>query len=92
MFKNELVVISMTRQELDEYIEKYHLKSKPQISNEPKERINQKQAAALFGVTPATIIRWQKKGVIPFNKVGNTVFYYKSALLEAAQMNQLLQK
>lgn len=92
MLKNELVVISMTRQELDEYIEKYHLKTNQPVKHGIDERINQKQAAALFGVTPATIIRWQKKGVIPFNKVGNTVFYYKAALLEAAQKNHLLQK
>lgn len=92
MLKNELVVISMTRKDLDEYIEKYHLNNNQPLNNELDERINQKQAAALFRVTPATIIRWQKKGVIPFNKVGSTVFYYKSALLEAAQKNHLLQK
>lgn len=92
MLKNEFVVISMTRQDLDEYIEKYHLKENRRVKQEIDETINQKQAAALFGVTPATIIRWQKKGVIPFNKVGNTVFYYKAALLEAAQKNHLLQK
>lgn len=92
MLKNELVVISMTRQELDEYIEKYHLKSKPQISNELNERISQKQAAALFGVTTATIIRWQNKGIIPFNRVGRTVFYDRSELMQVAQKNASLLK
>lgn len=92
MMKNELVVISMTRQDLDEYIEKYHLKSNTQVKLDPGEKINQRQAAELFGVTTATIIRWQKNGSIPFNKVGNTVFYHKVALLEAAQKNPSLLK
>ena len=92
MHKPEFVVISMTRKELDEYIDKYHPKSSKQIINEYDERINQKQAATLFGVTTATIIRWQNKGIIPYNRVGRTVFYYKSQLLEVARKKPSLLK
>ncbi|RNI28164.1 DNA-binding protein [Rufibacter immobilis] len=89
---DQILVISMTKRDLDDYIDKY-LRAKPLYSKEEKgEKLSQKQAAALFGVTTVTIIRWQKKGIIPFNKVGRTVFYYKSELLKIAQVTPELLK
>ncbi|GAA4425926.1 hypothetical protein GCM10023188_07450 [Pontibacter saemangeumensis] len=87
MVKNEVVVITMSKQELDDYIEKYYKNNQIQGKKEAGEKLTQKQAAALFGVTPATIIRWQNKGEIPVNKVGRTVFYFRDQLLEVAKKN-----
>ncbi|WP_347160167.1 helix-turn-helix domain-containing protein [Pontibacter chitinilyticus] len=92
MIKNEVVVITMSKQELDDYIEKYKRSDITQDREKTAERLTQKQAAALFGVTPATIIRWQKKGEIPVNKVGRTVFYFKDQLLEVAKKNPAMLK
>ncbi|MFA1770675.1 helix-turn-helix domain-containing protein [Rufibacter glacialis] len=88
----QVVIISMTKQELDGYIEKYMNSKFIHSKEERGEKLTQKQAAALFGVTTVTIIRWQKKGIIPFNKVGRTVFYYKSELLDIAQVSPGLLK
>ena len=59
------------------------------------ERLNQKQAAMFLGITQATLIRWKKKGKVPYQQLpgSSKVTYYKSQLRAALQRNaQLLQQ
>lgn len=61
---------------------------------ENDERLNQKQAAEFLGITQATLIRWKKKGKVPYQQLpgSSKVTYYKSQLRAALQRNvQLLQ-
>ncbi len=57
-----------------------------------KDQISQVEAVSLFRVTVQTIINWSNRGVITKYKLGNRVFYLRSELLAAAQVNQSLQK
>lgn len=55
-------------------------------------RMNQREAAIFLGVTEATIIRWKKKGMIPFEQLpGSTkVTFYKSQLKKTVRKNSKL--
>lgn len=56
------------------------------------DRLSEKEAAALIGVSHATVANWRKKKLIPFYRIGNKVFYRKSELIEAAQQNKDLRR
>lgn len=75
-------------------IEKYSNNNSIPIDNNnidiKSDRLTQKQACLLLGVTPQTIINWKKKNLIPFYKINGAIFYYKSELLELAHQNKTL--
>ena len=50
-----------------------------------EDRLNQKEAAKFLGKSVPTIIEYKKKKIIPFHKIGNSVFYFRSELLRASQ-------
>jgi hypothetical protein len=57
------------------------------------EKINQKSAAGLLGVSVTTIIAWRKSGKIPrdsYMRIGRPVFYSKKKLLEYARKDRTL--
>lgn len=57
-------------------------KQESQIHPEPMdELLSVEEAAALLGVTPATIHSWKKKGIIRFKRIGRRVYLYKKELL-----------
>jgi excisionase family DNA binding protein len=45
----------------------------------------QQEITAFLGVTEATIIRWRKKGKIPFMQIGSRVLYDKNKVVEALE-------
>ncbi len=47
--------------------------------------ITVKELREYLGVTEATIIRWRKKGKIPFMQLGSRVLFNRSAVLSALE-------
>jgi len=60
--------------------------------NPEEDRLTQKEAASLLGVSVQCLIKWKKKELIPFYKIGRTVFYSKKELLNQARNNSNLVK
>lgn len=56
------------------------------------DRLTQKEASELLGVTVQCLIKWKKKKLIPFYQIGRSVFYSKKELLEQARKNPSLVK
>ncbi len=56
------------------------------------DKISKESAAKLFGVSVQTIINWRKRGLIKRYKIGHSVYYKKSELLQAARSNSIMQK
>lgn len=56
------------------------------------ERMNQREAAKFLEVTEATLIRWKKRGLVPYEQLpGSTkVTFYKSQLKATIQRNTKL--
>lgn len=52
------------------------------ISEQP---VNTKEICSFLDVTEPTLIRWRKKGKIPFLQVGSRILYQKAAVLAALQ-------
>lgn len=61
-------------------------------SNPEEDRLTQKEAAELLGVSVQCLIKWKKKKLIPFYQIGRSVFYSKKELLEQARKNPGLVK
>jgi len=76
-------VRQLFRQELETYFETHsqNLTSKPQ-NEQP---INTKELINFLDITEPTLIRWRKKGKIPFLQVGSRILYQKSAVLAALE-------
>ena len=52
----------------------------------PEEKpITVKELQEFLGVTEATIIRWRKKGKIPFMQLGSRILFNRSAVLTALE-------
>jgi excisionase family DNA binding protein len=62
--------------------------SHPEISD----RLSQKEAAELIGISQPTILAWKKKKLIPYYQIGHKVFYSRKELIEAAQKNSELRR
>ncbi len=45
--------------------------------------ITTKQLCEFLGITEPTVIRWRKKGKIPFMQIGSALRYDKEAVLQA---------
>lgn len=60
--------------------------------NKEDDRLSQKEAAELLGVTVQCLIKWKKKKLIPFYQIGRSVFYSKTELLNQAKKNPKLVK
>lgn len=59
------------------------------------EKLTQKAASQLLGVSVTTIIDWRKSGKIPrdaYMRIGRPIFYSKKKLLEYARKNRALIK
>lgn len=61
-------------------------------TNPEEDRLTQKEAAELLGVSVQCLIKWKKKKLIPFYQIGRSVFYSKKELLEQARKNSGLIK
>ena len=56
------------------------------------DRLSQKEAAVLLGITVQSLIKWKKKKLIPYYQIGRSVFYSKKELLQQARKNPRLVK
>ncbi|WP_299767007.1 helix-turn-helix domain-containing protein [uncultured Dokdonia sp.] len=61
-------------------------------NSQAEDRLTQKEAAELLGITVQCLIQWKKKKLIPFYQIGRSVFYSKKELLEQARKNPSLVK
>ncbi len=61
-------------------------------NNPEKDRLSQKEAAELLGITVQSLIKWKKKKLIPFYQIGRSIFYSKKELLQQARKNPNLVK
>lgn len=61
-------------------------------SNPEEDRLTQKEAAELMGVSVQCLIKWKKQKLIPFYQIGRSVFYSKKELLNEARKNRRLVK
>lgn len=52
------------------------------------DRLTQKEAAKFLGVSIPTLIDYKKKSLIPYFKVGRSIFYSKAELIEASRMKK----
>jgi len=52
---------------------------------ENEQPVSQHEICRFLNVTEPTIIRWKKKGAIPFLKIGSRILYQKSAVLAALE-------
>ena len=48
---------------------------------EPDELLSRKQAGELLGVSYTTLFHWNNDQVLPAQKIGNKVYYQKSAIM-----------
>jgi excisionase family DNA binding protein len=76
-------VRQLFRQELETYFENHTLNSASKSQNE--QPINTKELINFLDITEPTLIRWRKKGKIPFLQVGSRILYQKSAVLAALE-------
>jgi excisionase family DNA binding protein len=52
---------------------------------ENEQPVTVKEICSFLGVTEPTIIRWRKKGKVPFLQVGSRILFQKSAVLKALE-------
>lgn len=89
----------LTKEELDLTIERVinRLKKTDTINpvnntNPEDDKLTQKEASELLGVTVQCIIKWKKKKLIPYYQIGRSVFFSKKELLAQARKNPALIK
>lgn len=88
----------LTKEELDLTIERVinRLRKTDVIRssnlNPEEDKLTQKEASELLGVTVQCIIKWKKKKLIPYYQIGRSVFFSKRELLEQAKKNPALIK
>ena len=91
---NELVILS--KKELEKIFKDFldEIRNSKVIPSEniEGERMNQKEAAEYLGVSQATIIRWKKNGLVPYDQLpgSSKVTYHKSQLRAVVQRNPKL--
>jgi len=53
--------------------------------HENEQPISQQEICSFLNITEPTLIRWKKKGVIPFLQVGSRVLFQKSKVISALE-------
>lgn len=76
-------VRQLFRQELETYFGGTQIDRQESIINE--QPVNTKEICSFLDVTEPTLIRWRKKGKIPFLQVGSRILYQKSAVIKALE-------
>jgi excisionase family DNA binding protein len=54
--------------------------------------VNTKQLCEFLGVTEPTIIRWRKKGKIPFLQIGSSIRFNLPAVIAALEVKKKVQR
>tara|TARA_R100000789_G_C2976103_1_gene142113 strand:+ start:155 stop:463 length:309 start_codon:yes stop_codon:yes gene_type:complete len=96
MNNNNVVLYAYSKDDLETLIKnvidkvrKTELIEDTNISPE-EDRLSQKEAAQLLGVTVQTLITWKKQGKVTFYQIGRSIFYSKKELLNLARNNSTL--
>lgn len=95
---SNVILYGFTKKDLERTIEIVveRLRKTGQINDShpspENDRLSQKEAAALLGITVQSLIKWKKKKLIPFYQIGRSVFYSKRELLQQARKNPRLVK
>ena len=60
------------------------------ISNQSKNEkpITTKQLCEFLGITEATVIRWRKKGKIPFLQIGSSIRFNLSSVIASLEVSK----
>ncbi|MBA7572520.1 hypothetical protein ES708_14303 [subsurface metagenome] len=87
-----MLLTNYSREELKDLMIEAIDEKKTTKENKEQEKMSQYEAAKFLGITPATLINWKKKGLIPYYQIDKSVFYIKSELLEALKKNPKLNK
>jgi hypothetical protein len=74
-------VRQLFRQELESYFNAVHNTKNDLGHNE--QPVSTKELIAFLDITEPTLIRWRKKGIIPFLQIGSRILYQKSEVLAA---------
>jgi excisionase family DNA binding protein len=74
-------VRQLFRQELETYFENKNQNNSEFPKNE--QPITTKQLCEFLSITEPTVIRWRKKGKIPFMQIGSALRYDKEAVIKA---------
>ncbi len=61
------------------------LKDNAGPSNNDEPPITTKELCTFLGITEPTVIRWRKKGKIPYLQVGSRILYQKCAVINALE-------
>lgn len=93
MEKNNPVLYAFSSNDLEKIIEnvidrvrKTELISDTNVSPE-EDRLTQKEAAMLLGVSVQSLIKWKKNGTVPYYQINRSIFYSRRELLELARNN-----
>lgn len=76
-------VRQLFRQELETYFENSNQNNS--VTSNIEQPVTTKQLCEFLGITEPTIIRWRKKGKIPFLQIGSRILFQKSAVLKALE-------
>jgi len=79
-------VRQLFREELETYFAKCDQNKQIPLKNE--QPITTKQLCDFLGVTEPTIIRWRKKGKIPFMQIGSAVRFNLPAVISALEVKK----
>ncbi|MEQ7798180.1 helix-turn-helix domain-containing protein [Pedobacter sp. ASV1-7] len=75
-------VRELFRKELETYFGNQSISTPPK--NEPP--ITTKQLCEFLGITEPTVIRWRKKGKIPFMQIGSSIRFDVAAVLASLEV------
>jgi hypothetical protein len=93
--EKELVLTSLTKDELRSIIKSVFLEVSEIETNEDETPISQKEALRILQCSAPTLLHWRSLGIIPFEKPypgSRKVRYYKSQLRTALLQNAHLLK
>lgn len=74
------------RQELETYFENKNQNNFESSKNE--QPITTKQLCDFLGITEPTVIRWRKKGKIPFLQIGSSIRFNLTSVITALEVSK----
>jgi excisionase family DNA binding protein len=79
-------VRQLFRQELETYFENKNQNNSESSKNE--QPITTKQLCEFLGITEPTVIRWRKKGKIPFLQIGSSIRFKLSSVIASLEVGK----
>lgn len=83
---SESILYGYSKKDIEDIIEIVieRLRKTDLISDDPtsikEDRLTQKEAAELMGVSVQCLIKWKRKKIVPFYQVGGSIYYSKKEL------------